>query len=108
MNVGMNVTAMMLVILFRIGFWLERNTEIFRGELNRDLSSLLNRWALTDNQARYFAAGDLQKLYARQMGHQICPVCGWAIDEALPVSERPLCLPHPDCERKLEARSNTD
>jgi hypothetical protein len=91
---------MILVALFRTGFWLERNTELFHGELNRDLSALLARWALTDSTARYLAAGDLQKALADQMGYEVCPVCGWAIDGALPVSKRPLCLPHPECENK--------
>jgi hypothetical protein len=100
MNVGRNIPAMVIVVLFRMGFWLERNTELFHGELNRDLSALLARWALTDSTARYLAAGDLQEALARQMGYEVCPVCGWAIDGTLPVSKRPLCLPHPDCEKK--------
>ncbi|HOX30094.1 MAG TPA: hypothetical protein P5080_03370 [Candidatus Paceibacterota bacterium] len=100
MNVGWNIYAMILVMLFRSGFWLERNTKVFHGELNSDLSALLARWALTDSTARYLAAGDLQKELADQMGYEVCPVCGWAIDGALPVDKRPLCLPHPDCEEK--------
>lgn len=107
MNVGMNVAAMLLVILFKIGFWFERNTKVFHGELNSDLSALLARWALTDSTARYLAAGDLQKDLASQMGYEICPVCGWAIDGALPASKRPLCLPHPDCENKSKKLAPT-
>jgi hypothetical protein len=104
MNVGWNIYAMILVALFRTGFWLERNTELFHGELNRDLSALLARWALTDSTARYLAAGDLQKVLASQMGYEVCPECGWAVDSTLPVSERQSCLPHPGCGniRKLD------
>lgn len=102
MNVGWNIYAMLLVLLFKTGFWLERNTKLFHGELNCDLSALLARWALTDSTARYLAAGALQKVLADQMGFEICPECGWAIDGALPVNKRPLCLPHPDCGEKVK------
>ena len=83
-----------LAILFRLGFWLDGKCNTFHGELKYDLAALLKVWSrFSGSKVRIETAAVLQPDYARAMGYDVCPACGWAIDRN---------NTHPFCEKRIQ------
>ncbi len=83
-----------LAMLFRLGFWLDGSCNTFHGELKYDLAALMKVWShFSGSKVRIETAAVLQPDYARAMGYDVCPACGWAIDGN---------NTHPFCEKRMQ------
>lgn len=67
----------LVALMLRIGFAAAR----FDSNLKNKLAKTVKEWSwFSGEKIKFEAAADVQAAYAKAMGYEICPACGWAID----------------------------